>query len=149
MLIEKKKGFRDENGKAYPSAKIVLLIDGYHAPLTGGVFIDYVKKNFYDNMPIQRAEELIVQTGKAVDGKVRTIPLELFYKQDSEPVYGITSDDDMRATETPALPFQAYGALGMARENEEPDSGNSEFFFLKWLQVCDEFMICYLNTLFF
>lgn len=44
---------------------------------------------------------------------VRTIPLELFYKDDKEPVYGITSDDDNRATETKALPFQAFGALGM------------------------------------
>ena len=29
------------------------------------------------------------------------------------------------------LPFQAYGALGMARDNGEPDSGSSQFFFLK------------------
>jgi peptidylprolyl isomerase len=63
------------------------------------------------------------------------IPLELFYKQDSEPVYGITSDDDNRATETFALPFQAYGALGMGRENEDPDSASSEFFLLKWSQA--------------
>ena len=27
----------------------------------------------------------------------RRVPLELFYKQDSEPVYGIISDDDGRA----------------------------------------------------
>jgi hypothetical protein len=45
--------------------------------------------------------------------KPRTVPLELFYKTDSEPSYGITSDDDLRATETMALPFQAYGALGI------------------------------------
>ena len=48
--------------------------------------------------------------------------------------YGISSDDDNRARETKALPFQAYGALGMARE-EDPDSGSSQFFFLKWLQA--------------
>jgi hypothetical protein len=38
--------------------------------------------------------------------QLRTIPLELFYKQDSEPTYGITSDDDNRATEAMTLPFQ-------------------------------------------
>ena len=43
------------------------------------------------------------------------MPLELFYKVDNEPTYGITSDDDLRATDAPALPFQAVGALGMAR----------------------------------
>ena len=48
--------------------------------------------------------------------------------------YGISSDDDNRATETKALPFQAYGALGMARD-VDPDSGSSQFFFLKWLQA--------------
>ena len=50
-------------------------------------------------------------------------------------MYGITSDDDVRATETMALPFQAYGALGMARDNDGPDTGNTEFFFLKWKQA--------------
>jgi peptidylprolyl isomerase len=54
---------------------------------------------------------------------------------DKEPVYGITSDDDMRSTETTALAFQAYGALGMARDNEQADSGSSQFFFLKWSQA--------------
>ena len=68
-------------------------------------------------------------------GTERAVPLELFYKSDSEPVYGITSDDDNRATETKALPFQAYGALGMARGNDNPDSASSQFFFLKWLQA--------------
>ena len=72
--------------------------------------------------------------GRYIDPKtkqVRTIPLELFYKQDAQPVYGVISDDDGRATETMILPFQAYGALGMARDNGEPDSGSSQFFFLK------------------
>jgi peptidylprolyl isomerase len=97
-------------------------------------------------MEIQRAEELIVQTGSTIKDKdagfidpktgiTRTIPLEIFYKNDKEPVYGITSDDDSRATETKALPFQAYGALGMARGNDDPDSASSQFFFLKWLQA--------------
>jgi hypothetical protein len=56
---------------------------------------------------------LYIKKGKKL--VTRTVPLELFYKGDSEPTYGITSDDDMRATDAPTLPFQAYGALGMAR----------------------------------
>ena len=113
--------------------------------MTGNI-VDLVQKKFYDNMDIQRAEELIVQTGSTagekedggyVDpktGKVRTIPLEIFYKNDQEPVYGISSDDDNRAKETKALPFQAYGSIGMARD-VDPDSASSQFFFLKWLQA--------------
>ena len=34
-----------------------------------------------------------------------------------------------------ALPFQAYGAVGMARDNGDPDSGSSQFFVLKWNQA--------------
>ena len=30
------------------------------------------------------------------DKPMRTIPLELFYKKDGEPTYGITADDDGR-----------------------------------------------------
>jgi peptidylprolyl isomerase len=66
---------------------------------------------------------------------VRTVPLEIFYKKDAEPVYGITSDDDLRSTDAIALPFQAYGAVGMARSNDDVDSGSSQFFFLKWNQA--------------
>jgi len=124
-------------------ANIRIIIDGLHAPLTGGNFVDLVNKGFYNNMPIQRDEELTEQFGqpKGADGyvdprtkKVRNIPLELFYKKDTAPTYGITSDDDNRGVETPALPFQAYGAVGMARGNEDPDSASSQVFFLKWDQ---------------
>lgn len=77
--------------------------------------MDLVNKKFYDGMSMQKIEDLTVQTGKPgaeegyIDPKtkeVRRIPLELFYKQDKEPTYGITSDDDNRATQAMALPFQ-------------------------------------------
>lgn len=146
MKIQSLKGFRTENGKKYDTDTIIYELDGYHAPLTAGSIMDLVMKKFYDGMSIQRAEELIVQTGSTIVDKdagyvdpktnlVRTIPLEIFYKNDASPVYGITSDDDNRATDTKALPFQAYGALGMGRSNEDPDSASSQFFFLKWLQA--------------
>ena len=60
--------------------------------------------------------QLIVQTGKPRDGEgfmdPATKALELFYKADAQPVYGITADDDRRSAETMAAPFQAYGAIG-------------------------------------
>ena len=114
------------------------MVDGYTHPLTAGNFVDLVDKKFYDNTPL-KAEELIVQTLKTEgyknkDGEVRTIPLELFYKKDNEPTYGITSDDENRALDTQKLPFQAFGALGMARGNDDVDSGSADWFFLKWTQ---------------
>lgn len=146
MTIERKKGFRLEDGKTIvPSADFDIEVDGYHAPLTAGNFVDLVANKFYDNMHLQQITELTVQTGLPKgDAKgyidpqtksLREIPLELFYKRDLEPVYGITSDDALRTTETMALPFQAYGAVGMARDNDSPDTASSQFFFLKWRQA--------------
>ena len=109
-----------------------------------------MNKHQYDGVELG-PEELIVQTrvgagsskGKpaagaaaaAGAGGARTIPLELFYKTDAEPTYSITSDDDNRALDTQLLPFQAYGALGMARDNDDTDSASADFFFLKWRQA--------------
>jgi peptidylprolyl isomerase len=145
----KKGGFLLEDGKTkVPSAVFEIEVDGYHAPLAGGNFVDLVDKKFYDGMTFQKVEQLIVQTGvpkgsDAADGgyvdpktkQIRRIPLEIFYKQDSEPTYEITSDDELRATETQALPFQANGAVGFARGNEDVNSGSSQFFLLKWSQA--------------
>ena len=44
--------------------EMIAIIDGYNAPLTGGAFIDLVTKDFYNDLPINRAEEFFVlQTG--------------------------------------------------------------------------------------
>ena len=134
-----KKPFILPDGSKTNAVDMKLVVDGYHAPITGGNFVDLVQRQFYDKMPIQTVGDLIVQTGQPSDKKAekRTIPLELFYKKDKAPTYGYTSDDDMRATESFVLPFQAYGALGMEYsidDEEGVNSGTSEFWFLKWDQ---------------
>lgn len=117
MKIDHKNGFKNKDGSIIKSPSFYMEVDGYHAPLTAGNFIDLVDKKFYDNS-VLRAEELTVQAtpkSEYIDPKTnkkRAVPLELFYKSDKEPTYGITSDDDDRPNETMALPFQAYGALG-------------------------------------
>jgi peptidylprolyl isomerase len=146
--IEKSNGgyFRLQDGTETNVIMLTLTIDGYHAPITAGTFADLVERKFYDGMLIQSADELIVQTGNPeeteVDGFIdpytkqkRVIPLELFYKNDKKPTYSYTSDDDMRATESMAMPFQAYGALGMAHDPEDPNTASSQFWFLKWNQA--------------
>lgn len=128
--------FRLHDGTKTNAITLTLTIDGYHAPVTAGTFADLVERNFYDGLSIQSAEELIVQTGNPEDVQVdgfivpytkekRVIPLELFYKNDKAPTYGYTSDDDMRATESMAMPFQANGALGMAHDPEDPNTASS------------------------
>ena len=138
LATTRPRGFRLEDGQAGPkSAELTLVVDGFHAPLTAGNFVDLVNRKSYDGMGIEENQELFVLTGKGANGKhsARKVPLEIFYKNDAQPTWGITSDDDGRARETPALPFQAYGALGMMRENDDVDSATSQWFLLKWQQA--------------
>ena len=116
------------------------VIDGYSAPVTGGNFIDLVQRGFYDDMEFIRAEDYyVLQTGDPAGpedgfidpktGEYRAIPLEILVKGDESPVYGATLESLGRYLEDPVLPFSAFGTLGMARPNAEPNGGSSQFFF--------------------
>jgi cyclophilin family peptidyl-prolyl cis-trans isomerase len=117
------------------------------APVTAGNFIDLVQKGFYNNMDIQRSDGFVVQTGDPkgeADGYVgspskavgagkhgeRLIPLEIFVKGDKGPFYETTIEDEGRGGQATVLPFASYGAMGWAREEYEPNSGSSQFFWL-------------------
>lgn len=56
-----------------------IVADGYNAPVTAGAFVDLVNKKFYDNMEIQRADGLVVQTGRP-EGNVRAaaVPARIY-----------------------------------------------------------------------
>ena len=127
------------NGQGYSKAVIDMIVDGYTTPLTSGNFVDLVKKGFYDGMAIQRSDGFVVQTGDPdwPDGPlvgygdpVRRVPLELFVDGDKAPTYGETTEEGSRGGAATVLPFQAYGALGMARDEYEADSASSQFFWL-------------------
>ena len=119
----------------------------HKAPVTGGNFIDLVQKGFYDNMDIQRSDGFVVQTGNPkgdAEGYVgtpsksvgagkngeRLIPLETFVKGDKGPFYETTIEDEGRGGEATVMPFSSYGAMGWAREEYDPNSGSSQFFWL-------------------
>lgn len=130
----------EKDGKQTKEAKFVLTLDGYNAPVTAGNFVDLVRRGFYDGMKIQRSDGFVVQTGKPDDGeglgfkeggKLRTIPLEVYVRGDKEPLYGLTPEEDGRKTGVAtSVPFQATGALGMARSEFENDSASSQWFWL-------------------
>ncbi|KAL1521381.1 hypothetical protein AB1Y20_021047 [Prymnesium parvum] len=137
----------DVDGKLYDTLNIKARVDGYTAPITAGNFVDLVQKGFYNGMHIQRSDGFVVQTGDpsqegdkkagAPNGfvpsggsAVRKIPLEVFVSGDKAPIYGATFDDDGRGGYASQLPFNAYGALGMAREEYDPDSASSQWFWL-------------------
>lgn len=120
---------------------LTLVVDGYSAPITAGNFIDLVQRGFYNNLPFIRAEEsYVLQAGDPpgpdvgfVDPKTkkyRAIPLEILVKGDKQPLYGITLEEAGRYLEYPVLPFSAYGTLALARPNDDPNGGSSQFFFL-------------------
>lgn len=102
---------------------------------------------FYNNMDIQRSDGFVVQTGDPkgeAEGYVgtpsksvgagkngeRLIPLEIFPKGDKGPFYETTIEDEGRGGEATVLPFSSYGAMGWAREEYDPNSGSSQFFWL-------------------
>jgi len=134
-------------GKNYKEAKMVMVIDGYVAPITGGNFVELVSKGFYTNMNIQRADGFVVQTGDPegiAEGNVappsrsvgkgrhgeRLIPSEIFVKGDKGPFYEQTIEDEGRGGQATVLPFSSYGAMGWAREEYDANSGSSQFFWL-------------------
>ena len=134
----------DVEGTLYDKLQLTTIVDGFTAPLTSGNFVDLVNKGFYNGYTIQRSDGFVVQTGDAKqagksektgyvpEGKtnVRNVPLEVYVKGDKEPIYSTTFDDDGRGGYAAALPFNAYGALGMAREEYDVDSASSQFFWL-------------------
>ncbi|MBO6959712.1 MAG: peptidylprolyl isomerase [Prochlorococcus marinus CUG1438] len=116
------------------------LIDGFNAPLTAGAFVDLSSKNFYKDLPINRAEEFFVlQTGDPIGEAIgyvdpetneeRHVPLEIRIPDEKDTFYNQTFEDLGFYTETPTLPFATLGTLGWSHSNTAVDDGSSQFFF--------------------
>ncbi len=120
-----------------------IVVDGYNAPVNAGNFVDLVQRKFYNGLPFNRSEDFYVtQTGDPEGSEVgfidpktkeyRAIPLEIFVKGDEAPIYGMTLEDAGLYLPELALPFNAYGAVALARPESEPNGGSSQFFFFKF-----------------
>ena len=116
------------------------IVDGFNAPLTAGAFIDLSSKNFYNDLPINRAEEFFVlQTGDPIGEEIgyvdpvtnveRHVPLEIRIPDEKDTFYNQTFEDLGLYTETPTLPFATLGTLGWSHSNTAVDDGSSQFFF--------------------
>jgi len=116
------------------------IVDGFNAPLTAGAFIDLSSKNFYKDLPINRAEEFFVlQTGDPIGEDIgyidpetneeRHVPLEIRIPDEQDTLYNQTFEDLGLYTETPTLPFATLGTLGWSHSNTAVDDGSSQFFF--------------------
>jgi peptidylprolyl isomerase len=122
---------------------LTIVVDGYSAPVNAGNFIDLVDRGFYDGLDFNRAEDFyIVQAGDPpgdedgfIDpktGEYRAIPLEVLTPEDEIPVYEATLEEMGRYLDSPTLPFNAYGAIALARPANDPNGGSSQFFFFKF-----------------
>ncbi|KAG7666671.1 putative Peptidyl-prolyl cis-trans isomerase, chloroplastic [Nannochloris sp. 'desiccata'] len=126
---------RDDNATG---GTMIIVADGYNAPLSAGDFIDLCRRGFYDSMEIQRADGFVVQTGKPSgdaegfieNGEIRRIPFEVMVEGDKVPVYEETLEDNGRYNEQPRLPFNAFGTVALARGEFEANSASSQIFFL-------------------
>jgi peptidylprolyl isomerase len=122
---------------------LTIVVDGYSAPLNAGNFVDLVQRQFYDGLPFIRSEDFFVTQAGDPDGPeegfidpqtkaYRAIPLEIKVKADEAPIYGMTLEEAGLYLPELALPFNAYGAIALARPEMEPNGGSSQFFFFKF-----------------
>ena len=122
---------------------LTIIVDGYSAPISGGNFIDLVRRGFYDGLPfIQTEDNFVVQTGDPDGPEVgfidpqtkayRAIPLEVLVKSEPLPIYEMTLEDAGLYLPELALPFNAFGAVALARPDQDPNGGSSQFFFFKF-----------------
>jgi peptidylprolyl isomerase len=119
---------------------LTVVVDGYSAPVTAGNFVDLVQRGFYNGLEFTRSEEsYFLQTGDPVGkeagfidpqtGKYRAVPLEILVAGEKEPTYGTTLEEAGRYLDMPVLPFSSFGALVMARPENEANGGSSQIFF--------------------
>ncbi len=113
---------------------ITIELDGDNAPISAGNFVELVQKGVYDGLTFHRVvkdpQPFVAQGGDpkgngtggyVVNGKERTVPLEIKPEGATEPVYGQT------IKKTPVLQHKA-GAIAMAR-SQSPNSASSQFYF--------------------
>lgn len=122
---------------------LTIVVDGYSAPINAGNFVDLVQRKFYDGLPFIRSEDFFVTQAGDPPGpeagfidpqtkEYRAIPLEILVKGEEGPIYGMTLEDAGMYLPELALPFNAYGAIALARPETEPNGGSSQFFFFKF-----------------
>ncbi|MEB3168917.1 MAG: peptidylprolyl isomerase [Synechococcaceae cyanobacterium] len=118
---------------------LIVVVDGYNAPLTAGAFVDLVQRGFYDDLPFIRAEDFyVLQTGDPkgpasgfIDPATKTerrVPLEIRVPGQEQPYYNQTFEELGLYKAQPVLPFNAKGTLGWAHSDERLDDGSSQFF---------------------
>jgi peptidyl-prolyl cis-trans isomerase B (cyclophilin B) len=129
--------------------QVVIELDGEHAPITAGNFVDLVERGVYDGSVFHRVirepDPFVVQggdpqsvdptvplqqlgTGSFMDpdtGQARLIPLEIQPEGADKPAYNQAFD--VAQGETPPVLRHTRGAIAMAR-SQPLDSASAQFY---------------------
>ncbi|EME28286.1 Peptidyl-prolyl cis-trans isomerase, chloroplastic [Galdieria sulphuraria] len=128
--------FRDKNGSPIGnSIHLVIVLDGYSAPLTSGNFMQVLLNNLYQDATVVDKDSgfyLLIQPKQLfIDPdtqKPRNIPMEVLIDGDPYPIWGKTLETADLADLQPVLPMTAFGAIAMVHSSEDENDANSSFF---------------------
>eukprot|EP00741_Cyanophora_paradoxa_P019553 tig00021127_g18875.t1 len=130
LVLKHREGGAD--GGALVKDTLLVELDGFSAPLTAGKFADLAARGAYDGTTVERQDETIVQTSVPRGESPGELPLEILVAGDKAgPVYGATLADAGRFRDSPALPFNAYGTVAMARDELEANVSAAQVFLVK------------------
>ncbi|KAL4457505.1 hypothetical protein ABPG75_012370 [Micractinium tetrahymenae] len=149
LTVEKASGqaaFVDPNSPDGPQkrATLLLVLDGYSAPITAANLLSNFQAGMYDNTPLS-VSGVAVLAGSQPEGEGEAgsggsggaavpaggaraapaaLPLEILPAGDFEPLYRLPLD--VRSGELPVLPLSIYGAVAMAHLPDS-DAGSSGY----------------------
>jgi len=117
-------GFGLLNGEKLDEVTLEITVDGYNAPITGGNFVDNVKRGVYNNSPMRRSETAIL--GGSSDTSAESIPLEIKASDAFDPLY--RAPLDVQSGEAiPTIPLSINGSVAMAKSTDG-QSDKEQFF---------------------
>ena len=120
-------GFGLLNGEKLDEATLEITVDGYNAPITGGNFVDNVKRGVYTDSPMRRSETAIL--GGSSNAAAESIPLEIKASDAFEPLYRVPLD--VQSGEAiPTIPLSINGSVAMAKSNDGQSDKEQFFIYL-------------------
>lgn len=114
------------------TGKMLVVLDGYNAPLTAGNWAALARRGFFTGTALQALpadEAVMALPPKDSPLPLKTVPLEMRPQDEFEPRYRVplnVQDGDS----LPVLPLSVYGAVAMAKNGS--DSDGSQWFMYRY-----------------
>mmetsp|Transcript_24835 Transcript_24835/g.41499 ORF Transcript_24835/g.41499 Transcript_24835/m.41499 type:complete len:455 (+) Transcript_24835:121-1485(+) len=119
-------------GGGSDTGRLLLVLDGYSAPLTAGHFAQLVQEQYYDGAVMANGASSVYAGGpesttKQTPTTKLALPLELKPADSFEPQYRLPLD--ISGGEYPGLPMSLFGSVAMTHQEDSFDSDPAKFFF--------------------